>query len=613
MAREQPEMRTLFARRPVLNADALIEWAKGQGLSKPLASSDLHVTIAYSKDKFDWFAAPDDVDRIRIPSLADHEAQRSVEEFGDKGAIVLRFEAADLARRWQQFRDAGASWDHKAYRPHVTITYGPGDVDIATIEPYTGPIELGPEEFSEIDQDWKPKMAGDALAFDRASTRTYDQDGHLHVARTPISKANVCPYYGREIPDWEGLGLNPERLYQLLRDPEELEKAAATFAGKPLLNVHRPVTADDHEHEAVAGSISNPVWEAPYLKADLSIWDGPAIKAIEAETQKELSSAYRYRADMTPGTYEGVRYDGVMRDLSANHVALVKEGRAGPDVVVGDEMPIPKIKEFISMAKKPSITRGGAAALTALSLYLKPKLAQDAKVDLSSVLAKVTSSNFAGRKPAIIAGVKKQAEGKLAQDASLDDIGEVVEALAQILPEEAAEVIEDGDDADDGPASDDDDADLRALLKAKGLSDDEIARICAGNAAAMDGDADDDKDKVTKTAMDAAIAAAVKSATKSATAAAIKTQQDIRDAERAVRPYVGDLAMAHDSADAVYRTALTSLGVEIEGVHPSAFPAILKLQPKPGDTPSARKPIAQDAAASKEFETRFPHANRLKV
>ncbi len=457
----------------------------------------------------------------------------------------------------------------------------------------------------------KTGNAGGTLAFDRASARTYDQDGHLHVARTPISKANVCPYYGREIPDWEALGLNPDRLYQLLRDPEELAKAAATFAGKPLLNIHRPVTADDHEHEAVAGSVSNPIWEAPYLKADLAIWDGPAIKAVEAETQKELSSAYRYRADMTPGSFEGVRYDGVMRDLIGNHVALVKEGRAGPDVVVGDQKPA-NIKDQFDMPKA-TLSRGAAAAHAALAVYLRPKLAQDAKIDLASVLAKVTSANFGAQKPAIIAGVKKQAEGKLAQDASLDDIGEVVEALAQIIPAEVPEAAaDDGDDDDEGGgASDDDDADLRSLLKAKGLSDEEIARICSGNAAAMD--SDDDKDKVTKTAMDAAIAAAVTSATKSATAAAVKTQQDIREAERVVRPYVGDLAMAHDSADAVYRTALTTLGVDVGGVHPSAFPAILKLQQKPGDTPPARKPIAQDAAASKAFEERFPHANRLKV
>lgn len=64
------------------------------------------------------------------------------------------------------------------------------------------------------------------LAFDRASVRTYDQDGRLHVAITPISKANVCPYLGSEIPDWEELGLDAQRTYRLLRDPDELARAA---------------------------------------------------------------------------------------------------------------------------------------------------------------------------------------------------------------------------------------------------------------------------------------------------------------------------------------------------------------------------------------------------
>ena len=64
--------------------------------------------------------------------------------------------------------------------------------------------------------------------------------------------------------------------------------------------------------------------------AALDVWSGPAIKAIEADERKELSSGYRYRADMSPGvTPDGVRYDGVMRDIDASHVALVPSGRAG--------------------------------------------------------------------------------------------------------------------------------------------------------------------------------------------------------------------------------------------------------------------------------------------
>ena len=67
------------------------------------------------------------------------------------------------------------------------------------------------------------------LAFDR-SARRIDADGRLHVDRFHISKATVNPYYGKEIPGYEALGLQPDKVYRLLRDPVELERAAPTFA-----------------------------------------------------------------------------------------------------------------------------------------------------------------------------------------------------------------------------------------------------------------------------------------------------------------------------------------------------------------------------------------------
>lgn len=183
-------------------------------------------------------------------------------------------------------------------------------------------------------------MPQDRLALDRGTIRAVDEkSGHLNVTQTPISKANVCPYFGREIPDYEAMGLKPDECYRLLRDPAELEKAAASFNNKPLLIIHRPQSANDHDKEVVVGTVSNPTWDAPYLKADLAIWDGAAIALIESDEQRQLSCGYFYRADMTPGTYEGEKYDGRMVDLTGNHVALVDEGRAGPDVFVGDAMP----------------------------------------------------------------------------------------------------------------------------------------------------------------------------------------------------------------------------------------------------------------------------------
>lgn len=186
------------------------------------------------------------------------------------------------------------------------------------------------------------------LALDRASARRYDQDGHLHVEMTNISKANVCPYYGREIPDWQALGLDANRVYMLYRDPVELAKAAASFAGKPLLFVHEPVTADEPATNLVVGSIGTDVnFDGVYLRAPLSVWRRDAITAIESETKRELSPGYRYTADMTRGrTPEGLTYDGVMRNIKGNHLAIVKEGRTGPDVTVADELPKDRTMRF---------------------------------------------------------------------------------------------------------------------------------------------------------------------------------------------------------------------------------------------------------------------------
>lgn len=184
-------------------------------------------------------------------------------------------------------------------------------------------------------------LAEETLAFDRASARTYDKFGRLHVADCRISKANVCPYYGREIPQFKQLGLDANRIYQLYRDPAELEKAAPTFRNAPLLIRHVGVHADDAKKDLTVGTVGAVAFDGTYLVADqLSIWSRDGIRLVETEDARELSCGYGYAADMTPGvTPDGVAFDGVMRNIAGNHVTLVRSGRAGSDVIVADEKP----------------------------------------------------------------------------------------------------------------------------------------------------------------------------------------------------------------------------------------------------------------------------------
>jgi hypothetical protein len=262
---------------------------------------------------------------------------------------------------------------------------------------------------------WKSLMINPAMhniALDRSTVRRIDQDGHLFVELTPISKSNVCNYWGREIPGYEALGLDANTTYRLYRDAGELAKAVSTFAGKPILLTHIPVSADDHPREVTVGAIGDDVqFIAPYLMAPLSIWDGEAIALIESGEQKELSSAYRYDPVMTPGVSpEGESYDGIMTNISGNHLALVREGRAGSDVLVQDSAFQPKPKETLDMGV---LTRKAALVQGALTAYLAPLLATDAKIDTTPLLAGIDAKNYASKRQSLIAGVKTLTSGKL--------------------------------------------------------------------------------------------------------------------------------------------------------------------------------------------------------
>ena len=138
--------RTLYINRPVKNADAIIAWAKSQGIEKTLNADDLHVTIAYSSAPVDWMALGEAWQgEITIPE----GGARLVESFGNN-ATVLLFKASELEWRHNEVVGIGGSFDFSEYQPHITITYEQTP-PIDEIKPYKGEIILGAEEFQEID------------------------------------------------------------------------------------------------------------------------------------------------------------------------------------------------------------------------------------------------------------------------------------------------------------------------------------------------------------------------------------------------------------------------------------------------------------------------------
>lgn len=390
------------------------------------------------------------------------------------------------------------------------------------------------------------------IAMDRApSVRSRDANGFMHVEASNISKANVCPYYGREIPGASELGLEPDRIYQLWRDPEELRRGAETFNNIPLLSEHVPVLPDSLPEELIIGSTGTDAeFDGTYLRNSLVVWRQSEQDAIEAERKRELSCGYRYRADMTPGvTPEGLRYDGVMREIMGNHVALVIEGRAGPDVVVGDEL--------MKLKSRTALMISGA-----IQSLVRPLLAADAKVDLSSALAGVDGKSVTkkGAAAAIAGKVSELVAPHLAADAALDAAA-LAQAIGAIQP---LALDEDKIDDEDKPAEDEADEDED------------------GKQAEDESDEDDDDDKP---AMDSATVKRLIADAEQRGAARVAA---IEIAKKAVAPHIGEV-VGMDSAEAIYKLALDGAGVDLTGVPAKAYAAMVGMLAKPADQ------IAQDS------------------
>ncbi|WP_066483620.1 MULTISPECIES: hypothetical protein [unclassified Sphingomonas] len=151
----------LYVYRKLINATELLEWARSQGFATTLEPDDLHVTVAYSKRPVNWFAMTGWGGPAEL--IVEPGGPRLVRRMGAGGsegeAIALLFQDASLQWRHQEMRDAGASWDHPSYLPHVTISYQGQAIDLDQVEPYRGRLVFGPEVFEAIDEGWQDRIS----------------------------------------------------------------------------------------------------------------------------------------------------------------------------------------------------------------------------------------------------------------------------------------------------------------------------------------------------------------------------------------------------------------------------------------------------------------------
>ena len=378
------------------------------------------------------------------------------------------------------------------------------------------------------------------------SARTMDENGYLHVATSNITKEQVVPYMGDTIPGWEKLGLEPKKVYTLYRPAEELEKAAPTFNGLPLSLDHWDMDASNLPHDKIVGSLGTDAkFEAPYLTNSLTITDANAIKRVQSGEFRDISAGYMCDVEMTGGVFGGQSYDGVMRNIRGNHVALVREGRAGHDVRVAD-----------------SAMKGGENMMEKIDWKKLAMSFMEALKNGGGELMDETKNQNPEQNPEPTGAMNTPP----------------AESVGEAHDEEPVDVLAD---------------DVREKMKAAGLDPEDKAAqkaFLAGMAAVKpveDENGMPPADKEETPATDAEGCDETGMAKDSAIVQDRAFYAGLYKAAEDVAPFVGKISnpFAFDSAAAIYKKALDARGVATDGVDPSAYGAMVSMLSRPTAVP----------------------------
>lgn len=394
------------------------------------------------------------------------------------------------------------------------------------------------DKLAELFDQWLSEEKKESIhAMD--SARSYDANNHLLVDRTVITKADVNPYLGSSIPKHQELGLDPNKTYNLLRDPDELKKSLDTFKSLQLLIRHIPVDASEPEKESTIGSIGSvlDMDDEGRVWSSLRVFDQEGIDYIESKDDStklgELSAGYAYDADMTSGTWKDKQYDGIMRNIHGNHVAIVNRGRIGSDAIIADSI------EGQLMTKKIVLKKGAIAKL-------QKQLGMDSAEEVKKHIL------------AVHASLALDSDDKKAEDEDDDKKAEDEEEV-EISEDEKDEKAED----EQTQADKDNESEAMRLKEREKREENDRTR-------------DKEQAQDSKMAMDSAIKTA-----KQDMMAIFKAVKD-------VEPIVGVMAMdSFDSAHGFYEYAVKQTGQDTKGINTAGLAALVATHQK--------SPIAMDS------------------
>lgn len=170
-------------------------------------------------------------------------------------------------------------------------------------------------------------MGDTSFRYDVAQIENHEltPEGYLRCFAT-IARTGVQNYRSAD-----GSTRREYRPEEQVASPESL----ASFAGKAVTFEHPPLLLDSANTKSYSIGFSGTevVYDNGFVRAVMTITDQDSIDKIMRGDAREVSAGYKVEYDPTPGTTpDGEEYDGIQKQIVGNHIAVVRRGRAGPQV-----------------------------------------------------------------------------------------------------------------------------------------------------------------------------------------------------------------------------------------------------------------------------------------
>jgi len=192
------------------------------------------------------------------------------------------------------------------------------------------------------------------------SKRKKTREGYLsapaRVARTGIQAYDaVLDFEKGEIP--AHIEQKPGNIVRLLRPEKEVfsDETLASVVNKPITDGHpsEAVTAANVKDLQVGFSRETVKRDGDTIAVDLLFQVKDAIEKIEKEGVNQISLGYATDVVWQSGEDPELGfYDGIQTNILVNHIALVKAGRAGPEIRLSDSQNDKGKKEIEKMATR---------------------------------------------------------------------------------------------------------------------------------------------------------------------------------------------------------------------------------------------------------------------